>query len=273
MKRIVKFIATPLLVLAMVLPTFASSPGIVVSNKKLPVSAMNKEGKVLVPLRAIFESLNATVDYDSTTKTITGNQKGKTIILRINDKVASVNGEKIMLDVPATLVNGSVLVPVRFIGESLGATVDWHNNTVLINSDIPLSEEIEPGAYEEFVESHRGQMLYGINDLAHLIGDIFYDQRPIQELEDELLKMQKILDGFVAYEPVPDKYTESHKSKVLITENFKIESDLILSEISERVEKMPNIEDSEEIYPREIYDQFKMMVDPLWLIPELNIEN
>lgn len=135
MKRIVRFMGTPLLVLAMFTITFASSPSIVISNETLPVSAVSKEGRVLVPLRAIFESLNATVDYDSATKTITGNQNGKLIILKINEKVASVDGQNVTLDVPASIIKGSTLVPVRFIGESLGAKVDWHNNTVLINSD------------------------------------------------------------------------------------------------------------------------------------------
>ena len=130
-----KFMAIPLLVLAMAIPVLASSPGILVSNEKLSVSAVNKDGRVLVPLRAIFESLNATVNYDAASKTITGNQDGKIIILKINDKVVSVDGQQVTLDVPASIIKCSTLVPVRFIGESLGASVGWANNTVLINSD------------------------------------------------------------------------------------------------------------------------------------------
>ena len=135
MKKIFKMMAVPLLVLLMVVPILANGPSIIISNEKLPVSAVSKEGRVLVPLRAIFESLGATVAWDSSTNTITGNQNGKIIILKINDKVASVDGQSVILDVPATIIKGSTLVPVRFIGESLGAKVEWINNTVLINSD------------------------------------------------------------------------------------------------------------------------------------------
>lgn len=135
MTKIVKLIATPLLVLSMSTAIFASSPSIAISNEKLPINAVSEKGRVLVPLRAIFESLGARVDYDSATKTITGHQDGKVIILRIDDKVATIDGKKVKLDVPASIIKGSTLVPVRFIGESLGAKVDWHNNTVLINSD------------------------------------------------------------------------------------------------------------------------------------------
>ncbi len=145
MKRLLKMMITPLLVLLMVVPILANSPNIVVSNKQLPVSAVSKEGRVLVPLRAIFEALDATVDWDGSTNTITGNQNGKIIILKINNKIASVAGKSVTLDVPATIIKGSTLVPVRFIGESLGAKVEWENNTVWINSDKTLViKPIEP---------------------------------------------------------------------------------------------------------------------------------
>lgn len=134
MKKLISFILTPLLVLAILTTSFAISPDIIVSNKTIPASAVIKDSRVLVPLRAIFESLDATVDYDSASKTITGRQNDRLIILRINDKTASVNGKKVTLDVPASIIKGSTLVPVRFIGESLGADVVWANNTVLINS-------------------------------------------------------------------------------------------------------------------------------------------
>lgn len=154
MKRMFKMIAIPVLVLLMMVPILASSPSIVVGNEKLPVSAVSKEGRVLVPLRAIFEALNATVDWDGSTNTITGNQDGKIITLKINDKVASVDGAEVTLDVPATIIKGSTLVPVRFIGESLGAEVDWFNNTVLINSNRDLAvQDVKPSKNQSGVNT------------------------------------------------------------------------------------------------------------------------
>lgn len=153
MKRIVKFMLAPVLVLAMFTIIFASGPSIVVSNQVLPVSAVNKDGRVLIPLRAIFEALDATVDYDHATKIITGHKDGKIVILTVNDKVASVDGQKITLDVPATIIKGSTFVPIRFIGESLGANVVWANNTVLINSDQVIDK---PDSVGEILESEIG---------------------------------------------------------------------------------------------------------------------
>lgn len=261
MKRIIRFIAAPLLVLAMIIPTFASSPGIMVNNKNLPVSGISKEGRVLVPLRAIFESLNATVDYDFATKTITGNQNGKIIILKINDKVASVNGEKIELDVPATIVKGATLVPVRFIGESLGAIVDWNNNTVLIKSGISSPEEIELVAYEKFMLDYGVTMLMRLNAYVDSVSNIVWGQGTGQELQNNLLWVITTVNDFVAYEgPVPDKYAQSHKAKLLIIEEFKKEADLMLIEMGKDSEKLRKYMDDQ---PEQADDHFSSIIDPL----------
>ena len=55
-----------------------------------------------------------------------------------------MNGRDVELDVPAKVVNGSTLVPVRFIAESLGAEVLWdqESKTVLVNSTI--LKEVKP---------------------------------------------------------------------------------------------------------------------------------
>lgn len=86
-----------------------------------------------MPLRAIFESLGATVDWDQETKTVTGTQGDKIIKLQIDNKVATVNDVDVALDVPGIIIDGNTYVPVRFIAESLGAIVNWDNNTKTVN--------------------------------------------------------------------------------------------------------------------------------------------
>ncbi|MBE7054373.1 MAG: hypothetical protein E7391_08940 [Ruminococcaceae bacterium] len=98
------------------------------------------EGRTLVPLRAIFEALGATVTWDDATKCATGVLDSKTVSLVINNTQAKVNGTDVTLDVPAQIVNSRTLVPVRFISESLGCKVDWDDatKTVIIESEIGL---------------------------------------------------------------------------------------------------------------------------------------
>jgi endonuclease YncB( thermonuclease family) len=110
----------------------------------LTVNPVSKDGRTLVPLRAIFEALGATVEWEQSTNTVTGVQGNKIVKLQIDNKVATVDGKEIILDVPAIAINGSTFVPVRFIAESLGAKVDWDNNTktVIVNS-ITSTENIK----------------------------------------------------------------------------------------------------------------------------------
>lgn len=110
-------------------------PSIFVNNKMLEASGVSKDNRVLVPLRAIFEALGAQVNYDSKNKKITGILGDRVVHLTLNKKEALVGNKQVILDVPAQVVDSSTLVPVRFIGESLGAEVVWENNTVIINSN------------------------------------------------------------------------------------------------------------------------------------------
>lgn len=82
-------------------------------------------GRTLVPLRAIFEKLGATVEWDGATNTVTATKDGTTVSLTINNTTAYKNGEPITLDVPAKIVGGRTLVPVRFVGDCFGAKVEW----------------------------------------------------------------------------------------------------------------------------------------------------
>lgn len=86
-------------------------------------------GRTLIPLRAIFEALNVTPQWDSATKTVSAKTNEIEMKLKIGSQDAVVNGKVIKLDTPGTLVNGRTMVPARFIAETLGANVDWDSNT------------------------------------------------------------------------------------------------------------------------------------------------
>jgi|GEM_PF-939538 len=87
------------------------------------------QGNTLVPMRAIFEILGASIKWDQENYAVTATKGDQTIFLKIGDKKAQLNGETIELDVPAKLVNSNTMVPVRFISESLGADVKWDGMT------------------------------------------------------------------------------------------------------------------------------------------------
>ena len=92
-----------------------------------------KEGRTLVPVRKILESLGATVDWDGDTQTVTAKLLGVEIKLTIGSNKMYVAGNEIIIDVPAEILNGRTLVPVRAISEAFLFNVDWDAQTRTIN--------------------------------------------------------------------------------------------------------------------------------------------
>lgn len=97
------------------------------------VQPENLGGRLLVPLRGIFEALGAQVSWNAPAKTITAQKGGSQISMQVNNAQAYVNGKVIGLDQAPTIKNGRTLVPLRFISEALGADVAWNQNLMLAN--------------------------------------------------------------------------------------------------------------------------------------------
>lgn len=91
-------------------------------NDQQPI---NQNGRVLVPLRGVGEAFGASFQYDDKTSKVTFNRNSDIVVLTLDQKTAYKNGEIIALDVPAKSINGRTMVPLRFLGEALGAKVEW----------------------------------------------------------------------------------------------------------------------------------------------------
>ncbi len=111
----------------------ATRPNITVKLKGAPISFSQQpilfNDSTLVPLRAIFEALNADVQWESATQTITAKKGSTTIKLQIDSISMTVNGREKILNAPAKLICGSTLVPVRAISEALNCQVGWDGAT------------------------------------------------------------------------------------------------------------------------------------------------
>lgn len=94
--------------------------------------------RTMVPLRAIFEALGATVDWNQETKTVTSTKGDTTIKLTIDSNTMYVNDNTVTLDSPACVVDDRTLVPVRAISEAYDTVVNWYGDTrtVVITSSV-----------------------------------------------------------------------------------------------------------------------------------------
>ncbi len=110
---------------------------------ELDVPAQLINDRTMVPMRAIFEALNATVDWDNDTETATAERAGIVIKIAINNNTMYVGENAVELDVPAQLVEDRTLVPVRAISEAFGCAVTWDEatETVIIKADVVAADE------------------------------------------------------------------------------------------------------------------------------------
>ncbi|QHI71870.1 copper amine oxidase N-terminal domain-containing protein [Aminipila terrae] len=120
------------IVLSMALPVFAAEqPKIQFngSNVSSDVSPTSINGALLVPARVISDCMGADVQWDNTTKVATITKNTTIIKIKLGEKSADKNGEKIALAAPATLQNGKLMLPLRFFAENFGAQVSWNNTS------------------------------------------------------------------------------------------------------------------------------------------------
>jgi hypothetical protein len=92
--------------------------------------AIERAGRVFVPLRGVFEQMGASVVYENGQINATGH--GHTVSLTIGSNQATVDGQNQTLDVAPFIIGASTYVPLRFLSQSLGAQVNWDNNNDVV---------------------------------------------------------------------------------------------------------------------------------------------
>lgn len=99
----------------------------------IDVVPMIFNNRTLVPLRMISETLSYKVEWLNETRQVIIDGISDKIIFDMTwnpvtkqySNVVDVNGNKIVTDVPPTIVGGRTLVPIRMIAEHLKCTVEW----------------------------------------------------------------------------------------------------------------------------------------------------
>jgi hypothetical protein len=84
-----------------------------------------KNGRTLLPIRAIVESIGGTVNWDADQQEMTIQLENRNIQLGIGQTTAWVDGASVPIDVAPQAFNGCILLPLRFIAENLGMAVQW----------------------------------------------------------------------------------------------------------------------------------------------------
>lgn len=217
----------------------AASPSIkvLVDNKQLSQSGVMLNGATLVPMRAIFEALGAEVKWEGATRTVTATKGSTEIRLSLGKTDAYINGALKVLSTPAASVDGTTMVPLRFIGEALGAEVKWEgaSKTVYVNSKNGSSGDL---AIEELIVSPRRVLRTGDTLTVQMRGEAgckatfdivgFKTDIPMHEDRDgaysgslTVLKNMKVSDAVLVGRLAKDGKDGSKEAAQTITINSK----------------------------------------------------
>ena len=136
MKQLISLILIFILAFVISVPAFAEgniSLKLNGSTVNCDVPPIISSGRTLIPVRAVFEDLGAYVSWNADKRIVAVKYNGIEVKLTIDSNVAYVSGTAKTMDVPATIINGRTLIPVRFVAENLGLSVGWDDSTRTVN--------------------------------------------------------------------------------------------------------------------------------------------
>ncbi|QJD82479.1 N-acetylmuramoyl-L-alanine amidase family protein [Cohnella herbarum] len=82
---------------------------------------------VMIPVRIATSNLGYKVDYDNKKKQVTVSNGSKQLVMTLDQKTAYLDNKPQEMVKPPLLVSQNILIPLRFLGDSLGVQVFWDN--------------------------------------------------------------------------------------------------------------------------------------------------
>lgn len=89
------------------------------------VEPQNENNRILVPMRFMFEKMGADVSWDDKKAEATVKNDKHQIKFVIDKNDVIIDGETKKMDVPARIIKGKTMIPIRFLSEQLGYNVIW----------------------------------------------------------------------------------------------------------------------------------------------------
>ena len=115
---------------------------------------VNIEGRILVPVRGVFEALGFAISWDEGTRSAILESSTHTLVISVGQREFFTNGVVHQLDVPAQIINDRVMIPLRFPLESIGASLNWigytqtvsiaHQGILFAAATLPVAQPTPP---------------------------------------------------------------------------------------------------------------------------------
>lgn len=99
---------------------------VVVQENIDSLGAINKNNRLLVPLRDIAELIGCTVEWNGAEKIASVKKDNNTVKFKIGSTEYSINGKIHNLDVSAEIYNNKTYIPLRAVSEALGVDIVYN---------------------------------------------------------------------------------------------------------------------------------------------------
>lgn len=193
------------------------------------------DGRTLVPMRLIFESLNCEVEWDEPNqKVVATTEDGDIITLFINNNDLYKNYEVIgQMDVPAQIMESRTFVPLRAVSEVLDCEVLWVAETyevfITSNNYNPNQSDFNTGFIDDGVPFYRLRIKQSEDIIMEFIAEV-ENEIFLTDEQTELIKnvMRNYIVGF--REQYEEQVKLEYKEKPENFERFSLTGDFILTQ-------------------------------------------
>ncbi|MCQ4085750.1 N-acetylmuramoyl-L-alanine amidase [Saccharibacillus sp. JS10] len=203
MKKYVLSTVMAVLMLMFLLPhtgqAASSGTTITLDNQKLAnADVLTVNQTTMVPIRVVSEQLGYSVKWNQAAGQVTIGSGANTVVLTINQRMASVNGALVSLTEPAMASKQTTYVPLRFVSAQMGLQVKWDNaakNVFLFTAGNPNAGQI--GATPS-VPSDGGNLtpiVTPVGDKAQLQAISFSDNRLMVTTDKLVTVKDSVLTG------------------------------------------------------------------------------
>ena len=179
MKKFFPGIFLALILIFAALPAYAANIQIKVDGVTImpDVTPDMLHNRTMVPLRVISENLGAQVNWSDSEVTLL--KSDIQVKLKLNDGTAVKNGKNILLDAKPYIKKNRVMVPLRFLAETLGCNVNYENSVVSVDTEPLVLNSIEVKTLQWEYHMTMGGVVQQINGNAFnkAIYDIFLENK------------------------------------------------------------------------------------------------
>lgn len=257
-------------IIAIIIPVFVRAEDnikVKYNNKiiKSDVAPIIHNDRVLVPVRMIFEAIEADIEWNAKTRVVTIINGEDTIKFTIDSDIAYVNKTKHKLDTVAKIISDRTFVPLRFIAENSGLQVDWSDKertVYLKDKEDEEKEEVKKNYLldisvkdDEITLTFKNEDItfnsFSLSEPLRLVVDIdncIRDTKKEPEIDSDFYKTLRYAQ--FSNDPIVVRLVAELNEKVEY--DFKVKDNKLTVKFYEKGEKPSDDEDEEDIEDEEI---------------------